>query len=276
VTTQTKTREREHDEQLVRLWIERDRAVQALGSAVARAYSALGFRTGYVGRRFAYFYDEAAGGPREARPEDAMRELRELEPTASLRRSAGHARDLIAEIERAFDARDDAREAISEHEQDYTGWTRYLIVTSSAGHVHSRTSCPTCRPTTTFGFVTDLSGKDEAEAIATVGETLCTVCFPDAPVNPSKLGKAEAGRLAWTPDRDEREAKRAAAEAEKAERDAAKAARGLKLAESLARKVDELVEQFGLPSAGRDSAAYESTWDRKGYDNAYHVWRTAR
>lgn len=81
----------------------------------------------------------------------------------------------------------------------YTGWSRFFVVTSSAGHVHSSTSCSTCRPTTMYGWLPELSGKDEATAVAELGPTLCTVCFPTAPVDwtaGKKLTAAQAARKA--------------------------------------------------------------------------------
>ena len=67
----------------------------------------------------------------------------------------------------------------------YTGWSRFMVVTSSNGHIHSSMHCSTCRWTTTFGWMPHLSGKTQAEAIEFFGqaaECLCSVCFPDAPV----------------------------------------------------------------------------------------------
>jgi len=88
-----------------------------------------------------------------------------------------------------------AREDIRIHEQGYTGWSRFYLVTSSAGHVHSSLNCSTCKVTTTFAPVPSLSGSTEAEAVAVLGETLCTVCFPSAPVKPSKVTQAQATLL---------------------------------------------------------------------------------
>lgn len=275
--TAPKTAERQHDEKLVELWIERDRAVQGIKAIATRAYSFLGFRTGYQGKRFTYFTDT-----REAITDDAIMGLRAFDESGEKSlREVEEATKLYDDLMRAFDERDDVQERIFEHEQDYTGWTRYVIVTSSAGHVHRSTSCPTCFASTTYGFVVELSGQSEEQAIALVGETLCSVCFPDAPVAERKLTAAAAAKLAWTPDRDEREAKAAAKAAEKAERDALKAARGLKLAESLAHKIDEMVNLFGV---GRDrgyddpqvKACDEWTWTRKGYESAFFVWKGTR
>lgn len=78
----------------------------------------------------------------------------------------------------------------------YTGWSRFFLVTSSSGHVHSSMSCSTCRPTTRFGWLPSLSGQDEAEAVAELGPTLCTVCFPSAPVEFTEGKKITAAQAA--------------------------------------------------------------------------------
>lgn len=87
--------------------------------------------------------------------------------------------------------------AISAHEENYTGWSRYFLVTSSAGHVHSSMHCTTCHLTTTFAPVISLSGTSDAEAIEALGETLCSVCFPEAPIEgkAKKVTKAAAAKL---------------------------------------------------------------------------------
>lgn len=52
-----------------------------------------------------------------------------------------------------------------------------------------------CYPSTRFAPVPSLSGSTEAEAVAALGDTLCTVCFPSAPVKPSKVTEAQARKL---------------------------------------------------------------------------------
>lgn len=91
-----------------------------------------------------------------------------------------------------------ASAAVTEHELAYTGWNRYFLVTSSAGHVHRSMHCSTCNPRTTYSPVVALSGQDDAAAVELLGETLCTVCFPEAPVDgkPSKITAAKARKLA--------------------------------------------------------------------------------
>lgn len=63
------------------------------------------------------------------------------------------------------------------------GWTRFFTV--PAGHIHQSTNCSTCNKgqyRTQFGWNPELSGLTEAEAVAKLGPTLCSVCFPSAPV----------------------------------------------------------------------------------------------
>jgi hypothetical protein len=67
------------------------------------------------------------------------------------------------------------------------GWSRFFLVTSSNGHIHSSMNCSTCHVTTAFAWLPDASGQTMADAIAErdkLGSAaiLCTVCFPDAPV----------------------------------------------------------------------------------------------
>lgn len=71
---------------------------------------------------------------------------------------------------------------ISRLDDEYTGWSRFFLVQSKAGHVHRSMSCSTCRPTTRFGWLPHLSGRTEADAVNELGAMLCTVCFPSAPV----------------------------------------------------------------------------------------------
>lgn len=64
-------------------------------------------------------------------------------------------------------------------------WSRFFLVTSSSGHIHSAMNCCTCnkgRNATTFALLPELSGKDEKAAVDKLGPALCSVCFPSAPV----------------------------------------------------------------------------------------------
>lgn len=110
---------------------------------------------------------------------------------------AAAAPEAIAKREAAQAALTAAVEAIRAHEEAYTGWNRYFLVTSSAGHVHRSMHCSTCNPRTTYAPVVALSGQTDTEAVELLGETLCTVCFPEAPVTgkPDKITAAKARKL---------------------------------------------------------------------------------
>jgi hypothetical protein len=98
--------------------------------------------------------------------------------------------------QRILDTLDKMREAVLEAkraaepleaEHDLRGWSRFFLVTSSDGHIHSSMHCSTCNPRTQYGWMPEVSGMTMAEAIAYwdkrgSSEILCTVCFPDAPV----------------------------------------------------------------------------------------------
>ncbi|WP_431728529.1 hypothetical protein [Verrucosispora sp. TAA-831] len=68
------------------------------------------------------------------------------------------------------------------------GWSRFFTVQQNSGHIHSSTSCQTCNrggQRTSFAWNPELSGLSMDEAIARFerrAHVLCTVCFPDAPV----------------------------------------------------------------------------------------------
>lgn len=68
-----------------------------------------------------------------------------------------------------------------EAEHDRRDWSRFFHV--PGGHIHSSRTCSTCGPTTQFAFARHLSGSTEAEAVADLGPTMCTVCFPSGDVD---------------------------------------------------------------------------------------------
>lgn len=72
-----------------------------------------------------------------------------------------------------------AREAAVDLDRElYEGWTRFFFVQ----HIHNSLRCSSFRPTTRIAWLPDVSGLTEVEAVAAHGETLCTKCFPTAPV----------------------------------------------------------------------------------------------
>lgn len=95
------------------------------------------------------------------------------------------------------------------------GWTRFWIVVNSNGHIHTSMNCTTCFPTTQYAWLPAISGNTNEEVVELAGESACTICFPDAPVDvrnrPSQL-EEPAKKAA----REEREAAKAEREAKKA------------------------------------------------------------
>lgn len=61
-------------------------------------------------------------------------------------------------------------------------WSRFFLVQNHGGHIHSSMHCSTCRPTTPFGWLPNLSGLTEEDAVTEHGPLLCSVCYPTAPV----------------------------------------------------------------------------------------------
>ncbi|ASR85241.1 hypothetical protein I5H06_gp63 [Mycobacterium phage SirPhilip] len=92
----------------------------------------------------------------------------------------GYAR-AIAAYTPALDSVRVADQAIDEHEAaNYKGWQRFFLVPD--GHIHATRACSSLRITTKIGWLPNLSGETEAEAVAAHGAMLCTKCFPSAPV----------------------------------------------------------------------------------------------
>lgn len=73
---------------------------------------------------------------------------------------------------------DELETAREYNDTNYKGWSRFFHVV----HLHKDMHCSSFRPTTRIGWVPDVSGFTEAEAVAAHGESLCTICFPSAPV----------------------------------------------------------------------------------------------
>ena len=94
-------------------------------------------------------------------------------------------------------AQEDAEIAVSQCVAEYARrpWSRYWLVTSSDGHIHASTECSTCNKgiyPTGFALVPYLSGSSAKDAVADLGSALCSVCFPDAPVQDREQVKISA------------------------------------------------------------------------------------
>lgn len=135
-------------------------------------------------------------------------------------RTVVQASDRIAENTVALRKLQDAARPFETEFTVRGGWHRYFVVRNAGGHVHRSMHCNTCYPTTTFGWLPELSDCDEAAMVAQYGEMACTVCFPDAPTFKG-FGDGTSALARYSADE---KAERAKA---KADRDAKKAAKTL-------------------------------------------------
>lgn len=187
-----------HDEKLLDLFMEVHRAQVTLMSERRHFVSQA---TAAEGSGFYYHRDGARvnGSPatvEQARPWVEALAAKTVATLPSYSSWDGEsAQKRLDKLEAAEGALVAAWEAVRVHELNYTGWSRFWLVTSSAGHVHASRDCTSCRNTTTYAPVPSLSGLDESAAVEVMGETLCTVCFPSAPVKPSKVTQAQALKL---------------------------------------------------------------------------------
>jgi hypothetical protein len=194
-----------HDELMAEKFHELDKAKQRVASSDAQLYRMAGARTEYrTMRASSAYWDKTvrrADGTinrfevTEQIREDLLSEMDPNERNLSAGRTVAEAQEELASRQGEVDR---VREEIDELEQGYTGWSRFFLVTSSNGHIHSSMHCSSCRITTRFGWLPQLSGKGEAEAVKECGPTLCTVCFPEAPTEYTigkKLTKAQAEKM---------------------------------------------------------------------------------
>lgn len=171
--------EQEVDTQLAQLWAEEGAARAKVAGDLLSLQHAVG--------------DKRPGGFRAYRdpdqftttPEQAEARAREAHAagTVPLRvRSAVEYALLDLRIQRAVI--DMARRDAEPLEAEYRAnpWSRFFLVVNHGGHVHRTRSCPTTFPTTQWAWLPQLSGLDEAAAVADQGPRLCSVCFPSAPV----------------------------------------------------------------------------------------------
>jgi len=61
-------------------------------------------------------------------------------------------------------------------------WSRFILCLSAGGHIHNAAWCSTLRYDTAVQWRPELSGATVAAAVAVLGEALCSVCYPSAPV----------------------------------------------------------------------------------------------
>jgi hypothetical protein len=166
---------REIDTRLADLHTASQKAAQDFLQALARVHWAAGDRQQYHGRRQVWTMtpDEAEAGAKQVAADDSVRvwTRREAEEALDALQAAREEQERIREQCRPLN-----------EEWDRRKWSRFFLVTSSNGHIHSSMDCSTCNLRTTFGWLPEVSGKSEKEAVEEHGPRLCSVCFPSAPV----------------------------------------------------------------------------------------------
>lgn len=168
----------EIDSQLAELYRAEMKLRAAVKSAIESLHYMLGERSTGRTRKLWPTTDQQAREAAEARRTEVPR---------SYSRTFGDQLDKLAGIEAEL-AANLAEQAPLDAEYASRPWSRFLIV--AGGHIHSSRHCSTCNKgqyLTEFGWMPEMSGMDEAEALVALAEKsfiLCTVCFPNAPVQP--------------------------------------------------------------------------------------------
>lgn len=203
----TKTAERIHDEALTVLMRRASDARYRFEGALHSLCIAAGVRNAPMSEGIDRLRDRMVDGEMPWRIAEWERTIERAETTAAVLREA-----LVA---------------IKDHEVGYTGWVRFFLLTSSDGHIHRSMSCHTCnkgRKASTFALMPMLSGTSIEAAVAALGPALCSVCFPEAPVEmvdalkiPARLATVlfDKGEEAFWSAKAEHEAKAAKRAAEK-------------------------------------------------------------
>lgn len=142
---------------------------------MAAIHSFVGDRKEWRGRKQVWRLSDA----------EAILRLREMADAGDERDLSQRARpsEVLAKLDEQTTRILELATEINRCEAEYRSrpWSRFFLVTSSDGHIHSSMDCTTCRPSTEYGWKPQLSGKTEADAVADLGPLLCTVCFPSAP-----------------------------------------------------------------------------------------------
>lgn len=185
---------REVDEQLAALYMARLANNQAQLVALHRIHSAVGSRVYVKGTGWGskgHYVNQMTDAAAVA--EDRRRlAAGEIEPW-----NVEYAEQRLAALEACEreDARITAEQQPLHAEYASRPWSRFFLVTSSAGHIHSSMDCDSCYPTTEYGWRPDLSGKTEAEAVEACGPALCTFCFRSAPVEWTRAKLTKTGKV---------------------------------------------------------------------------------
>lgn len=93
-----------------------------------------------------------------------------------------------------------AQAQVAKFAENYTGWSRYFLVMSSNGHIHSHMDCSTChngQRTDNLRMADRHVRFTEANAVSEYGGILCTVCYPTAPTEWTEGESQEKTENRW-------------------------------------------------------------------------------
>jgi hypothetical protein len=159
------------DRQIADLSQQHATADATRAAAVDRAHYVVGDRKMYRGRRAGWGMDET----------EVIDRLKSL--TGIALRDVDKAPEILGRIaaDRAMSELDTRIAELDDIHREHR-WARFFLV--PGGHIHSAQYCAggSIRPTTVVGWLPNLSGETEADAVQEHGAILCTHCFPTAPV----------------------------------------------------------------------------------------------
>jgi hypothetical protein len=165
-------------------------------------------------------------------------------------------------------------------------WTRYFPCINTNGHIHSSLrGCPSVRHDTLMAWTPELSGKTVEDAVAELGPTLCSICFPLAPVEWQR-DKSDVTREQRAAEKLAKQAAKDAVEAAKAARAAARAAKPKKVtpADRRIQGLNDLHKLYpteaAVLEAGREAVATEiekllALGRSERWQNAITYWAAA-
>lgn len=167
-------------------------AQERVERATSRLFYTVAKRVYVDGHQFFVHPDSEVSRDRRATIEECRKHAVTIADLHALREQGhescnGYAQRFFDEFAAAEAEYGEAKTATEEVEAEYESrpWPRYWLVASSNGHIHSGTRCCTCnkgREPTRFALVPYLSGQSSEAAVADLGPALCSVCYPDAPV----------------------------------------------------------------------------------------------
>jgi hypothetical protein len=198
------TSPREFDERLADLSAAQRRAADLIARHRGAMHRAAGDKQTSVRRGYGYG-TRLEWGMSTAEVVDALR-------------AAGTAADLLAKHDKMTAELSELTAQIAAMDEIYEAapWQRYFPCRAHNGHIHAtERGCHTIGPATEMGWRPDLSGQTVAEAVADLGEALCSHCFPDAPAKWTAKTLTQVERERTAGQRAEAAAVKAAAKAAK-------------------------------------------------------------